>query len=345
MIISYRKSLDERRRTVTLIAGMVCKDGIVMAADSEQSGYFRKSNVPKLESFQPSGIAAGLLGGPPRGCSVIIAGAGNGELADYASHKIVKEAESLSDMKDIEAKIEEILVGIFSGKLQVYKASDMDEFRLLIAVKAQDVDKPRLFSTYGSTLVERKKFVLGSGALVDYILDQIYDEAMLTEDGMVAALSLLQVAKKYVGGVGGDSKLTVLTNEGRVRNKPSWEVYREEGIIEEHSKLASKLMLSMMRTRTDSEQEWKDQLAAFAKGMEELREKKKSSDEIIKNLFRDIQAQWAKEKEERDREEAKQLPYLLDVPATNLFRKEGNVFTGKSLPNAKVVGKLAFKNG
>jgi len=327
---------QERRRTVTLIAGMVCKDGIVMAADSEQSGFYRKSNVPKLESTQP---------GPKKiGCSVIVAGAGNGELADYASHRIMRQVRPLQKMSEAEAKLEEILANIFGQKMPVYKTEDLGEFRLLIALKAPDRDNPRLYSTYGSTLVERKKFVLGSGSLVDYVLDQIYDGEMLSEDGVVAALSLLQIAKKYVDGVGGDSKIAVLDQTGRVRQKPAWEITSEESILAEHSQLANKLMLAMMRTRSDSDLEWTKHLSSFTQSIGELRGKKKDSDKVLEEMWEKFQAAMTQQKEEEEREESKKLPYVISIPATNLFKQEGNVFTGKSVPNAKLVAKLPFKS-
>src|SRR5580765_3627293 len=104
---------------------MVCKDGIVMAADSEQSGFYRKSNVPKLESSSPSSPLAG-------GCSVIVAGAGNGELADYASHRIIREVSPLSTIAEVEEKIEEVLTDLFDRKLHAYKTDDLGEVRFLI---------------------------------------------------------------------------------------------------------------------------------------------------------------------------------------------------------------------
>lgn len=58
-------------------------------------------------------------------------------------------------------------------------------------------------------------------------------------------------------------------------------------------------------------------------------------------------AAWQKyfkeEREKEQKEKSQKLPYLLDKPATNLFEVEGNVFTGKSIPNAKFIGKLSFK--
>jgi 20S proteasome alpha/beta subunit len=334
---------QERRRRVTLIAGMVCKDGIVMAADSEQSGYFRKSNVPKLESYDAPGSYASSLAGSVAGSSVIIAGAGNGELADYASHKIVREAADIMSMDDVEARLEGVLGNIFGTRFPIYKADDLGEFRLLIAIRAPDRDRPKLFSTYGSTLVERSKFVLGSGTLVDYILDQIYDSDMTTEDGVAAALSLLQIAKKYVDGVGGESKVAVLTNEGKVHQKPAFEVREEENILEEHSKLANTLMLSMMRTRTDSDEVWSQHLEVFKAKIGELRIKKKKSDEKIEELWRIYRQAIEEERKRTEAERSRELPYLLPTPARNLFKKEGNVFSGPGMANAKSLGKLPFK--
>ncbi len=341
---SYRKD-GEKGRIMTLIAGMVCTDGIVMAADSEQSGYFRKSNVPKLESCQADGLfAAALSGGSVSGCSTIIGGAGNGELADYAAHKIVQHARDWTSMQEAESKIEEILNDIFGKRFPVYKPEDLSEMRLLIAVKAPDLEKPKLFSSYGSTLVERQKFVLGSGTLVDFILDQTYDSAMTTEDGVAAALSLLQIAKKYVDGVGGDSKVAVLRHDASVSQKPGWEIRDEEFILGQHAQIANKLMLAMMRTRTDSDAVWQANLQKFMTEISDLRQEKKKSDEKIEKMWARYRKIVEEEEERKRKEESKKLPYLIEVPATNVFKKEGNVFTGQFVANAKDLGGLVFKD-
>jgi 20S proteasome alpha/beta subunit len=337
------KRPQERRRTVTLIAGMVCKDGIVMAADTEQSGYFRKSNVPKLESYDATFSVMSSLAGGNVGCSVIIAGAGHGDMADYASRRIAKEAKAIQSMDEVELRLEAVLEDIFTKRFQIYKPDDLGIFRLLIAIRAPDSNTPKLFSSYGATLVERNKFVLGSGVLVDYVLDQIYDSSMTTDDGVAASLGLLQIAKKYVEGVGGESKIAVMSKEGRIQQKPDWEVTEEETILAKHAKIANRLMLAMMRTRTDTEDQWKKHLATFAKEIEELREKKKESDQKIKDLMAWWNNYWEQEQAQREKEKSQKLPYLLDKPAKNLFEVEGNVFTGKSVPGAKLIKKLPFK--
>jgi 20S proteasome alpha/beta subunit len=54
---------QERKRQVTLIAGLVSKDGIVIAADSEESrGGGRKSTVSKIGQAGIS-IVAAMMGG------------------------------------------------------------------------------------------------------------------------------------------------------------------------------------------------------------------------------------------------------------------------------------------
>jgi hypothetical protein len=170
-------------------------------------------------------------------------------------------------------------------------------------------------------------------------------EQMQTEDGIAAALQLLQIAKKYVDGVGGESKIAVLHNDGRVRQKPGWEVKSEESILEDHSKLANKLMLAMMRTRTDSDSRWKAILDEFVEEITQLRGKKKESDQRIENLWQLLREHQAKEEEQKEREASKKLPYLLPIPAKNLYTIENNVFSGPSLSNATPLGKLTVNDG
>ena len=76
---------------MTLIAGLVCKDAIIFASDSEESGGIRKSTVEKISHTKPDAVKE--LAGPR--CKIVIAGAGNGTLADYATQRILAEVEEI----------------------------------------------------------------------------------------------------------------------------------------------------------------------------------------------------------------------------------------------------------
>jgi len=276
---------------VTLIAGLVCEDSIVFAADSEESGGITKSNVEKMRRV-PEGGVLGVLGhNPKKNVSVIVSGAGNGPLCDYAMQKITGEARRTSDRNAAIQAIQEILIEIWKVHIPLYPVDPAAaDFRLLVGLKAPTDHRPTLYSIQGTTIVQRDKyFTFGSGSVTDYILEQMYSERMNTEDGIAAALYMLQIAKRYVAGVGGESHILVLRADGSVDEKPSWEISKEENIAQTFNEVSGRLLLALLRTRSATDDEFRQILKAFNRGIQLLRKKKKESDRFLDNLMRQIQ--------------------------------------------------------
>lgn len=264
---------------MTLIAGLVCDDGIVFAADSEESGVIRKS----VEKILHNRTSVSALGGfNPKRSTVVVAAAGNAALADYATQEILIYAPYLTTVDEIEQKIVEILTRIFTVNVPLHPVTDpLDAaFELLIGIRLPNWSSSLLYSTHGVTLVRRPTyFVCGSGALTEYILDQLYKNYMPLEDGITASLYMLQLAKKYISGVGGTSQITILKNDGEVDAKPNWEISEEEKLSREFGTMTGILLLSAMRTRTPLEgDDFRSTLKVFNKNIREFRRLKQKSD-------------------------------------------------------------------
>jgi hypothetical protein len=132
----------------------------------------------------------------------VIAGAGNGILCDYATQRIAPAIETLQTLEEIEQKITEVLREIYTVQVPLHPVNNPRDadFSLLIGVKPAKWISAVLYSTEGVTVVRRDRyFVLGTGALTEYILNQMYRPDMSLEEGTSAALYMLQLAKKYVG--------------------------------------------------------------------------------------------------------------------------------------------------
>jgi len=290
----------ERRKSVTLIAGLVCGNSLIFAADSEQSGLM-KSSVEKISHSEPLLGALGLMADPSQPTPVVVvAGAGNGVLADYASQRIIDETGYLATKVAIEEKIREILEDIFRNHVPLHPRPQDAELELLIGVKPPDYFRPILYSTEGITLVKRRSYhVCGSGTVVDYILDQIYETSMTVEDGISAALFMLQVAKSYVDGVGGDSHITVLMEDGRIDSKPSWEITEEENLAKQYTRITGKLLLAAFRNnKPDSDGEFDQALAEFSTQVMEIRQKKKKSDLVMQEYLEQVLDSMPEDSEE-----------------------------------------------
>lgn len=84
---------------MTLIAGMLCIDGLLLVSDREESGGDRKDSVPKIAEWYDSR------------CSIAIAGAGHGPLCDLAIEYVCRAAKKAGDsfLADHESVISEAL--------------------------------------------------------------------------------------------------------------------------------------------------------------------------------------------------------------------------------------------
>jgi len=272
---------------VTLIAGLVCEDSIVFAADSEESGGIRKSTVEKMRRVPEAGLLGVLGHDPKRRTSVIVAGAGNGTLCDFAMQRITDTVRATTKQVEALLAVENILIDIWKVHVPLFPASDPTEtdFRLLLGIRSPDSYKPQLYSIHGTTIVHRDRyFSWGSGSITDYILDQMYRDRMSDEDGIAAALYMLQMAKKYVSGVGGESHISILHSDGTVDDKPPWEISEEENIAKLFSETSGRLLLSLLRTRTGKDTDFRTTLKKFGEAVRSLRKKKKESDKFMDSL-------------------------------------------------------------
>ncbi|HYR89872.1 MAG TPA: hypothetical protein VE422_37710 [Terriglobia bacterium] len=276
---------------MTLIAGLVCKDSIVFAVDSEESGGITKSTVEKMRRVPEGGLLGALGHDPKKRVSVVVSGAGNGPLCDFAMQRITSEARKTSDQKSAILAIQDILIDIWKVHVPLYPTDPVAaDFRLLVGLRAPGDYRPSLYSIQGTTIIERDKyFTFGSGSVTDYILEQMYSERMNTEDGIAAALYMLQIAKRYVAGVGGASHILVLRADGTVDEKPSWEISEEENIARSFNEISGTLLLSLLRTRSSPEANFKNHLKDFNKWTQKLRKKKKQSDTFLDNILKQIE--------------------------------------------------------
>lgn len=279
------------RHKVTLIAGLVCEDSILFAADSEESGGLRKSNVEKMRRVPEAGLLGALGHDPKRNTSVLVAGAGNGALCDFAMQRITDVVRATTKEAEALTVVEKILIDIWKIHVPLFPADSPAEtdFRLLLGVRSPDSFKPHLYSIHGTTIVHRDKyFSWGSGSITDYILDQMYRDRMPTEDGVAAALYMLQMAKKYVSGVGGESHISILHSDGTVDDKPPWEISAEENIVKLFSDTSGQLLLSLLRTRTGKDADFRATLRRFGEAVRSLRKKKKDSDKFMDRFLQHL---------------------------------------------------------
>jgi hypothetical protein len=158
---------------MTAIAGFTCQDGVVIAAETEESYADNKVYTHKLFPFVR---ATWRLG---------VAGAGSGYLIDYAKDKIAEalDAGGITNTVKFRASLEKILAGLYRKEFKVFPLKSR-HIQLLVSVQfSNPVDStrwldPALFecqSNLVTIIKQQKSSVLGTGELVKELAVQFAD--------------------------------------------------------------------------------------------------------------------------------------------------------------------------
>ena len=271
-------------RRVTIAAGFVCKDGIVMCADSQEVSNDYKWPVKKL-SFPRS------TSGRTR---IIIAGAGFGAAIDTATQKIFARVSmnELSYEQTLFA-IEAVLRELHEKDLPNHPYGTQTEFNLMIAFQSHD-GGGGLFTTSGSLVTRVDRFeVIGSGAVTKFFAHMMYRETpwespiLTMSEGTILSAYLIYLAKSQLSSIGGKSQLITLDWEGNMRFASDWEVPSWEQFFSEYQWQSNQVMLDCADP-TSSEEDFNarldGQVIALKAMKRSLTERRQQWDEIWKKV-------------------------------------------------------------
>lgn len=200
---------------MTIAAGFVARDGIVLCADTQETyGQLLKLNTPKIivrpDSFVPTG---------PR---IVFAGAGHGPFIDKLANEAWKRVSTRTPIgqfaevcDDIEASIKDV----HEEFGRIYQSGAMPEAELIYGVAVGG--RTALFKAHGPIVNPVSGYAsVGVGLyLADYINARLgLDSPELADSGWyeILAVYLLQQAKEYIEGCGGDSHVLTLRASGKI---------------------------------------------------------------------------------------------------------------------------------
>jgi hypothetical protein len=188
---------------MTIAAGFVCTDGIVMCADSQESLGDYKFPVDKL-----------IIRGAHKGMTqMAFAGAGHGPMIDMAISRIVRNIRRATDDYDaIEDVVAETLLSLYNSEFKACPVSSEDEsiIELLIGIKLYDSEVPRLYKSYATAISQVDEIaVIGSGRAVQYQIHKLYQKYEPVRRVIPIAINLLSVAEVALRSVGGKSGIAV----------------------------------------------------------------------------------------------------------------------------------------
>jgi 20S proteasome alpha/beta subunit len=186
---------------MTIAAGFLCTDGVLLCADTEHTGWTSKSHQSKVDQFDvPDG-------------KVCFALAGTSALAWSAMQKCKKQLQA-TPSSDLAADIEAILDAEYRRNVLGHPDYSGLDYSLLLALWTKG-GGTQLFSTTATALTEVKQFqCLGVGAeLASYLIRPGFLSPSLKQASSLAAYTLACV-KESITGCGGMSVYLLLRKDG-----------------------------------------------------------------------------------------------------------------------------------
>jgi hypothetical protein len=204
---------------MTVAAGFRCNGGIVFGADTDETVGDMRRRVHKIPQLVEPFCTAITTGG----CE-------NGHLMDTAIERIFDGIRETNppDNKAVGGLLRQVMIRLYGEDFRAYP-SKATRVHLLVAVKLTAEKSVEAWSIR-SSVVRRMhdKEVIGTGELIQWILDHLYTSGMGLDDGVLTMIQLLAVAKRRVNFVGGDSYVSVLMKNKLVSENVAFSPSQEE---------------------------------------------------------------------------------------------------------------------
>jgi hypothetical protein len=247
------KRFPGKGETVTAIAGFNCIDGVVLAADSEET--FDGGNKVFMHKLFP------FTRPTWRACVV---GSGTGYLIDYAKDKIIAAIHAgLKNEDEVQAALGRLLDGLYSKEFKRYPVDSalQRSIQLLVGVQfandsnASAWQQPALFECQ-SNLVTKVSLggarVLGIGEAVKELGAQFATWRLTSDLAEWASIYVIHEAKKRFGGVGGKTHTFRIRQDGTFVDRFGGNIYQAEHIFDGLAKINQLLAFSLSPSIPDS---------------------------------------------------------------------------------------------
>lgn len=187
---------------MTIALGLHCKESVVLAADTEITGYIGKWHREKIRN---------VVWTPQIGLASVFAGTVEFALmaCDKIYPRVLDARPELSSIKDV---IEETIREVYEGPIAAFPGPDKPNFSLLIGVRLPDDDFVHFIKTSDTAVRRADAFEsIGIGAeLARYIGSKLFTGGLPVEEGAILAAYVLHEVKNNVAQCGGPSLILAL---------------------------------------------------------------------------------------------------------------------------------------
>jgi 20S proteasome alpha/beta subunit len=228
--------------TMTIAAGFPCSDGLVLCADTQEVIYsYAKVNTQKMTQIKTPEY------------NVAFTGSGDTGLLEMTIQAMVK-ALMLTDPEphsivEVEETLRGVLIEIFNRHVAPYYQFPSDErpnADLLIGVQYSGMTL--LYRAYGTSFFQvHEPQCVGSGVVLGKsLIGQLFDSSMSIAQGWLVALYVLNQAKTWVDGCGGNTDILLLSNKDKkVTRIPTTEVEDLESHFKQFDSFIRPLFLTV----------------------------------------------------------------------------------------------------
>lgn len=279
---------------MTIAAGFVCEEGVLLCADTEHTGWTAKFHDSKLDHFEvPGGKIAFAL-------------AGHSSLAWSAIQKCRDRLQAVAP-HDIMVELEQILETEYRRHVLGHPNYTDVGYELLIAVWAP-MQHVALYVTSETCTRKVDGFeCIGIGReLASFIIRPTFLRLMRERKALSLAAYALAEVKESISGCGGMSVYLLLQNDGKVGTLTSL----HKGICEQvegYSKTYDFITRELLMALTDEDTEDAD----FERNLTE----------IFNQRILEVRHKWTKERQTREAEFAALNPRLAPAEAKQIFRQ------------------------
>jgi len=191
---------------MTIALGFHCRESVVLAADSEITGFVGKWQREKIRN---------VVWTPQIGIATVFAG--SVEFALMACDKIFPRVrDARPEISSIVGAIEETIRKIYEGPIAAFPGPDKPNFSLLIGVSLPGEEFVHFIKTSDTAVRLADSFEsIGIGAeLARYIGSKLFRNGLPAEEGAALAAYVLHEVKNNVVGCGGHSLILALEPNG-----------------------------------------------------------------------------------------------------------------------------------
>ncbi len=242
-----QKSRRQRVRKMTIAAGFVCSDGLVLCADTQESRDPIKLRVPKLLVFPRLDV--------PSDRRIVIAGAGDAPMIDKLAEMIWRTVSSSdASMQAIADAVEHTIIAEYERLFGGYQAGILNFAQLIygIWVKGNGVS---MYQASGPVINETKeKVCIGVGEiLAHHIADRMFVASMRIAQVELLASYMLSHVKEYVEGCGGDTLIVSLHDDGTTNEIDKLTELQMSGSVRNMDTVIQAWLFSLIGKESDEE--------------------------------------------------------------------------------------------